>query len=339
MKRQEFYYDLPHDLIAQTPLDKRSASRLMCVSRQNTSFSHKRFDNILDMLEPNDLLVLNNSKVIPARLFGHKLSGGKLEMLIERVLDEHTVLTHIRASKAPKADSVFELNSGIEFQVLSRQDDLFVCRCLSDRPVIDILHEQGKLPLPPYIEREVEDNDLERYQTVYAEHEGSVAAPTAGLHFDDELLAAIKQRGIETAMVTLHVGAGTFQPVREDDIKNHKMHHEYLDVSQEAVDKILTAKQHGGRVIAVGTTSVRSLETAAMSGELQAFAGDSDIFIYPGYEFRVVDAMITNFHLPESTLLMLVSAFIGKDKMMAAYKTAIEEGYRFFSYGDAMFLS
>jgi S-adenosylmethionine:tRNA ribosyltransferase-isomerase len=275
--------------------------------------------------------------VIPARLFGSKATGGKLEILVERVLDSHRVLAHVRSSKSPKPGGRILIEGGGEAEMLARHDALFELRF--DEDVLPLLNRVGHMPLPPYIDRPDEEADRERYQTVYAERVGAVAAPTAGLHFDDALLAAIRAKGVETAFVTLHVGAGTFQPVRVERIEEHHMHREWLEVSQAVVDAVAACKARGGRVVAVGTTSVRSLESAARDGELKAFNGDTDIFIYPGKPFHVVDALVTNFHLPESTLLMLVSAFAGYPETMAAYQAAVEQGYRFFSYGDAMFIT
>jgi S-adenosylmethionine:tRNA ribosyltransferase-isomerase len=274
--------------------------------------------------------------VIPARLFGQKASGGKLEILVERVLDQHRVLAHVRSSKSPKPGSLIHIEGGGEAQMLARHDALFELKFAEE--VLPLLERVGHMPLPPYIDRPDEAADRERYQTVYAEKAGAVAAPTAGLHFDQPMLESLRAKGVESAFVTLHVGAGTFQPVRVERLEDHHMHTEWLEVSQAVVDAVAACKARGGRVVAVGTTSVRSLETAARSGELQAFCGDTDIFIFPGYRFRVVDALVTNFHLPESTLLMLVSAFSGYAQIMAAYAAAVEQQYRFFSYGDAMFL-
>ncbi|MCY1297967.1 S-adenosylmethionine:tRNA ribosyltransferase-isomerase [compost metagenome] len=282
-------------------------------------------------------MVFNNTRVIPARLFGQKATGGRLEVLVERVLDNRRVLAHVRASKAPKPGTRIEIDGGGAADMLARHDSLFELRF--DEDVLPLLERVGHMPLPPYIDRPDEASDRERYQTVYAERSGAVAAPTAGLHFDQALLAAIRAKGVEQAFVTLHVGAGTFQPVRVERIEDHHMHHEWLEVGQDVVDAVAACRARGGRVVAVGTTSVRSLESAAQSGELKAFSGDTDIFLYPGRPFHVVDALVTNFHLPESTLLMLVSAFAGYPETMAAYAAAVAEGYRFFSYGDAMFIT
>jgi len=336
MQTSDFDYHLPEQLIAQYPLAERTASRLLHV--KDNELSDKHFIDILDLINPGDLLVFNNTKVIPARLHGQKETGGKVEVLIERVLDEHRVLAHIRASKSPKEGAVLLLESNIRVKMLARHDALFELYFDSKTNVIDLLEQFGHMPLPPYIERDDEQSDQQRYQTVYAEKPGAVAAPTAGLHFDNNLLEKLKQKNVDFAHVTLHVGAGTFQPVRCDDIKDHKMHTEYVEVSQQVVDQVTKTKQAGGRIIAVGTTAVRSLESAAREGQLKAFYNDTNIFIYPGYEFKVIDALITNFHLPQSTLLMLVCAMAGYDNMMNAYKHAVEQKYRFFSYGDAMFI-
>ena len=277
--------------------------------------------------------------MIPARLLGQKESGGKVEVLIERVLDEHRVLAHVRASKSPKVGSKLILEGIVQAEMVARHDALFELRFLNDEPVLSLLEQFGHMPLPPYIDRPDEDSDKERYQTVYSKHKGAVAAPTAGLHFSEELIEQLKSNGVKTGFVTLHVGAGTFQPVRVDDISQHKMHSEWFEVTAELVQQVQQTKARGGRVIAVGTTSVRCLESASKTGELIAFSGDTDIFITPGYEFKIVDVLITNFHLPESTLIMLVSAFSGRDNILSAYQAAIHEQYRFFSYGDAMFLT
>lgn len=335
MKRTDFHYDLPPELIAQAPLKERSGSRLLRFDKHDGRLSDHLFNALPDMLKPGDLLVFNNTRVIPARLFGHKASGGRVEILVERLLGERDCLAQVRASKSPKQGGILILENGTELVVCGREGSFFQLRS----PHCDLmpqLEQLGHMPLPPYIDREDTDNDRTRYQTVYAKVPGAVAAPTAGLHFDEALLQRIETAGISSATVTLHVGAGTYQPVRADDIKDHHMHAEWLQVSQETCDAIAATKANGGRVVAVGTTAVRSLETAAQDGQLAAFTGDSRIFIYPGYKFKVVDAMITNFHLPESTLLMLLSAFAGHQNTLAAYRHAVEQRYRFFSYGDAM---
>lgn len=338
MQLTDFTYNLPQELIARYPLEKRSASRLLCLDKKTGAIIHRQFTDLLDLISQNDLLVCNNTQVISARLFGRKETGGRIEMLVERILDEHRVLAHIRASKSPKPQCTLLFSENITFEVLQRRDDLFELHCNDPRPILDVLEAIGEIPLPPYFERAPEESDKERYQTIYAEHKGSVAAPTAGLHFDEDLFQKIKAKGIEMAYVTLHIGAGTFAPVRIENITEHKMHAEYVNVSPTVCEQIKATKKRGGRVIAVGTTACRSLETACLSGEIQPFSGDTDIFIYPGFQFRCVDALITNLHLPGSTLLMLVAALAGHENIMRAYQEAISERYRFFSYGDAMFI-
>lgn len=343
MKTSDFNFDLPDELIARYPMAERSASRLLCLDGRDGAVEHKIFRDIETLLQPGDLLVFNNTKVIPARLFGEKESGGKLEALIERVLNDREALAHIKCSRSPKPGQTIYLGGGktegTAVEVLARQGALFHLKFVADKPLLALLDEVGHMPLPPYMERADGAEDKQRYQTVYAEKPGAVAAPTAGLHFDDALMARLQQKGINFAYVTLHVGAGTFQPVKVDNIHDHQMHSEYIEVSQDVADAVRSTRAAGKRVIAVGTTSVRSLESASQSGEIAPFYDDSEIFIYPGYQFRSVDAMITNFHLPESTLIMLVSAFAGQQAVMAAYQQAIAERYRFYSYGDAMFVT
>ncbi len=337
MRRSDFHFRLPAELIAQFPSQRRSAARLLALEKGK--LRDLSFRDLPRLLEPGDLLVFNDTRVIPARLLGRKReSGGRVELLVERVLDAHRVLAHLRASKTPSAGTRLWLEEQLEAEVEGRQGDLFLIRFHDLRPVNELLEAVGRIPLPPYIEREPEALDRERYQTVYARREGAVAAPTAGLHFDPPLLECLQEMGVEMAFVTLHVGAGTFQPVRVEDIQEHRMHAEYAEMGPEVCEQIATAKERGKRVIAVGTTTVRTLESAAAGGELRPFRGETDIFIRPGYRFRVVDALITNFHLPESTLLMLVSAFAGHEQIMAAYRHAVDQRYRFFSYGDAMFI-
>lgn len=338
MKRTDFTYELPPELIAQMPLAQRSASRLLCFDKTSGALSDQNFRDLPGLLEPGDLLVFNNTEVIPARLFGKKASGGRVEILVERLLNQRECLAQVRASKSPKAGGFLILEDGNELRVLGRENSFYHLQAVSG-DLMDMLKDMGHMPLPPYITREDTDSDRRRYQTVFAETPGAVAAPTAGLHFDQALLDQLKERGVESTTVTLHVGAGTFQPVRADNIEDHHMHAEWLNVPSTACDAIAATRARGGRVIAVGTTAVRSLETAAQGGELVPFSGDSRIFIYPPYEFRVVDAMITNFHLPESTLLMLVSAFAGQENTLAAYRHAVDQAYRFFSYGDAMLIA
>lgn len=337
MKTADFTFDLPEELIAQYPPEQRGASRLLCVNKNSGQVQDQRFSDLPSLLKDGDLLVFNNTRVIPARLFGNKPSGGKVEILVERLLDEHNALAQIKASKSPKAESQIVLSSGEELTVMGRDGDMFLLR--SDKVLLNVLHESGHMPLPPYITRNDEQTDESRYQTIFAAKDGAVAAPTAGLHFTDDLLQEVKAKQVQTAELTLHVGAGTFQPVRVDDVSEHKMHSELFEVNQQTCDKIQETKANGGRVIAVGTTSVRTLETIGIRGELKACSGETDIFIYPGFEFKLVDAMITNFHLPESTLLMLVSAFASKENILNAYKYAVEQQYRFFSYGDAMWIA
>lgn len=337
MRVADFHFELPDALIARHPLAERRASRLLVLDGPTGALAHRHFSDLLEYLRPGDLMVFNNTRVIPARLFGQKASGGKLEILVERVLDEHRVLAHVRSSKSPKPGSMIVLDGAGEAEMLARHDALFELRF--NEPVLALLERIGHMPLPPYIDRPDEQADRERYQTVYADRAGAVAAPTAGLHFDQAMLDALAAKGVERAFVTLHVGAGTFQPVRVERIEDHHMHSEWLEVSQEVVDAVAACRARGGRVVAVGTTSVRSLESAARDGVLKAFSGDTDIFIYPGRPLHVVDALVTNFHLPESTLLMLVSAFAGYGETMAAYQAAVAHQYRFFSYGDAMFIT
>lgn len=341
MQRSDFYFDLPPELIAQQPAAERGGSRLLCVNVSNAELADCQFSDLPDLLQAGDLLVFNNTRVIPARLHGRKASGGKVEVLVERVLDAKHVLAHVRASKTPKSGNPLRLEDSVDAEVLGREGELFKLRFNDPRDVLEILDAHGHMPLPPYIEREDAEADRERYQTVYAQTPGAVAAPTAGLHFDEAMLVRLKAMGVNTTQVTLHVGAGTFQPVRVDDIREHHMHSEYIDVSAGTVAAIEQTRAAGGRVVAVGTTSVRALESAAQAnnGVLAPFSGETEIFMYPGYEFSTIDAMLTNFHLPESTLIMLVSAFAGHALIMQAYRHAVAEKYRFFSYGDAMFIS
>ncbi|EKD55444.1 MAG: hypothetical protein ACD_60C00007G0008 [uncultured bacterium] len=338
MRLSDFHYELPEELIARYPLKERSSSRLLCVNKKNGAILHQQFTDLIEHLSPHDLLVCNNTRVIPARLWGMKKTGGRVEILIERILDHHRVLAHVRASKSPKPQSFLFFAKDITFEVIERHDDLFELYCHDERLVLDIIEDIGEIPLPPYFHRAPEESDKERYQTIYAKHKGSVAAPTAGLHFDDELFQQLKAKKISITYVTLHIGAGTFAPIRVEDITKHRMHKEYVEVPKAVCEQIRQTKARGGRVIAVGTTAARSLETASLSGELHSFSGETDIFIYPEFTFRCVDALITNFHLPESTLLMLVSALGGHSRIMAAYQEAVRLRYRFFSYGDAMLI-
>ncbi|RUO24324.1 tRNA preQ1(34) S-adenosylmethionine ribosyltransferase-isomerase QueA [Aliidiomarina minuta] len=341
MKVSDYTFTLPDELIARYPQAERSASRLLDLHAKSGAVTHRQFRDIVDLVAPGDLLVFNDTRVIPARMLGQKVSGGKVEILVERIVDEHSVLAHVRCNRAPKAGTQLLLEGIVEAEVTGRQDTLFEVTFAGNEGVLNILELHGHMPLPPYIDRPDESSDRERYQTVYNRKPGAVAAPTAGLHFDDKILQALRDKGVEFAYVTLHVGAGTFQPVRVESIEEHVMHSEYAEVAEPCIAAIEATKARGGRVIAVGTTSVRSLESMAQasgSEGLQPFFEETDIFIFPGYEFQVVDAMLTNFHLPESTLLMLVSAFAGREHIIAAYDEAVQQEYRFFSYGDAMFI-
>lgn len=334
----DYNYQLPLELIAQYPLPSRTASRLLAVEKNTGRLDHLHFINLPQLLKAGDLLVFNNTKVIPARLFGQKATGGKVEILIERFFENNCALAHIKASKSPKPGSIIFLTESIKLEVIHRQDSLYKIRFLSEENSLEVLYKIGHIPLPPYVNRPVETKDSERYQTIYAQSVGAVAAPTAGLHFDEQLFAELERHGIEIAHVTLHVGSGTFQPVRTENIEEHKMHAEYIEVTQEVCEKVMATKARGKRVIAVGTTTVRCLETAAANGLIKAYQGDTQIFIYPGYKFQLVDALITNFHLPQSTLLMLVCSFAGYANTMQAYQEAVKQKYRFFSYGDAMWI-
>lgn len=347
----DFHFDLPDNLIARYPTPERTASRLLKLDGNTGALTDQHFPDLLEDIQAGDLLIFNNTRVIPARLYGRKSSGGKLEVLVERVLDEHRCLAHIRASKAPKEGAEIilgedKLGEGNGFHAImtARHGALFELQFSATQPLFDLLQQAGHMPLPPYIDRPDEDADQERYQTVYSKVLGAVAAPTAGLHFDNAMLEKLSEKGVQTAFVTLHVGAGTFQPVRVENILDHQMHAEYAEVSEEVVEKILATKAAGKRVIAVGTTSVRSIESAAQAAEqtgklIAPFFSDTQIFLYPGKTFKVVDALVTNFHLPESTLIMLVSAFAGYRHTMQAYQHAVANQYRFFSYGDAMFIT
>ena len=338
MDISDFDFTLPDRLIAQHPPEVRGSSRLL-VALPDMPLQDRVFGDLPDYIEAGDVLVFNNTKVMKARLFGQKESGGKIEALIERVLDNHTALAHIRSSKSPKPGTKLIFEGDICAVMVERADELFCLRFEGEQTVYELLEQNGHVPLPPYIERAAGADDDTRYQTVYAKHQGAVAAPTAGLHFTDELLGRLKAKGVETAEVTLHVGAGTFQPVRVDKIEEHKMHSEWFDVPPETVAAIEAAHARGNKVWAVGTTSMRALESAAReTGRLKAGQGDTDIFITPGYRFRVIDRLITNFHLPKSTLLMLVSAFSSMEHIRSVYRHAVEHEYRFFSYGDAMVL-
>lgn len=351
MLRSDFNFDLPLELIANFPASDRTSCRMLCLDGNSGALSDHTFIDLKQFLQPGDLLVFNDTRVIPARMYGHKSTGGKCEFLIERILSPTQALSHIKASKAPRTGTVIYVGTDAEpkkyqFVVLGRDGDLFHIICAEDQEILDVLNDVGHVPLPPYIQRPDEDADKERYQTVYSREPGAVAAPTAGLHFDEAQLADLKAYGVDFAFVTLHVGAGTFQPVREDDVAKHHMHSEYVQLSPEVVSKVINTHKSGHRVIAVGTTAVRSLESAAAaarkrgsSEEIAPFYDDTSIFIYPGYRYQIVDALITNFHLPESTLIMLVCAFAGYKNTMQAYAHAVSERYKFFSYGDCMFIT
>ncbi|KJR29332.1 tRNA preQ1(34) S-adenosylmethionine ribosyltransferase-isomerase QueA [Vibrio navarrensis] len=345
MQVSDFHFDLPDELIARYPQPDRTASRLLQLNGNSGEVKDGTFKDVLDLVQPGDLVVFNNTRVIPARMFGRKASGGKLEVLVERMLDDKRLLAHVRCSKSPKPGSSVILGENDQYsaEMIARHGALFELKLNGDKTLLEVLEEIGHMPLPPYIDRPDEEADKERYQTVYNQKPGAVAAPTAGLHFDAQLLEQMQAKGVELAYVTLHVGAGTFQPVKVDNIHDHHMHAEYAEVPQEVVDAIAATKARGGRIIAVGTTSVRSLESAAQDAlkkgaELAPFFADTEIFIYPGYQYQLVDCLITNFHLPESTLIMLVSAFAGYEHTMRAYQHAVDNQYRFFSYGDAMFI-
>lgn len=359
MKLADFIYELPAELIARYPLKERSASRLLCLNSETGEIRHQTFSDIISLLQPGDLLICNNSRVIPARLFGEKETGGKVEVLVERILDQNRALAHVRASKSPKPGSILHFAQETKLKVVDRQNNLFELELIQSPPcekgraapyfppfekggrggILHFLETHGEIPLPPYFHRSPEELDKDRYQTIYAKHKGSVAAPTAGLHFTPEIMSQLLVKGIEIDYVTLHIGAGTFAPVKVDDITQHHMHSEYIEVSSELCEKINKIKAQGRRVIAVGTTSARSLETASRTGSVAPYSGETNIFIYPGFQFKCVDALITNLHLPGSTLLMLVSAFGGYERIMNAYREAISQQYRFFSYGDAMFIT
>jgi S-adenosylmethionine:tRNA ribosyltransferase-isomerase len=340
MLTSDFDYELPSELVAQHPLPQRSASRLLYMPPKDSEFEDRFFSELPQLLHAGDLLVFNDSRVFPARLYGQKISGGQIEILIERLLDAHRALAHIRASKAPKPGSRLILPEEVEAEVVARRDDLFELEFHCPATLLDYLQRVGQIPLPPYITRVAEAADRERYQTVFARNAGAVAAPTAGLHFDQPVFEELRNRGVECVYVTLHVGAGTFQPVRTEKIQEHRMHSEYIEVSAEVCKRIKETLARGGRIVAVGTTVVRSLEAAAADGELKPFVGETRLFITPGsgYQFKIVDILLTNFHLPRSSLLMLVCAFGGYERVLRAYQHAIEQRYRFFSYGDAMLL-
>ncbi|HEX7338861.1 MAG TPA: tRNA preQ1(34) S-adenosylmethionine ribosyltransferase-isomerase QueA [Rhodanobacteraceae bacterium] len=338
MNKSDFDFDLPHELIAQEPLAERSASRLLCLDVPAATWEDCQFRQLPDLLHPGDLVIFNDTRVLPARLYGHKPTGGQVEIMLERVIGSHEARAQLRVSKKPADGSVIILEDGSEVQVLGRDGEFFLLRFDAGEPLEKRLAHMGHMPLPPYIERADDIRDKERYQTIFAKHGGAVAAPTAGLHFDPQLMEALAARGIDTGCVTLHVGAGTFQPMRAEKIEDHHMHREWLNVGAELVEQVRRTKAKGGRVIAVGTTVVRSLETACQDGELKPFSGETNIFIFPGYKFHVIDGLVTNFHLPKSTLVMLVAALAGRELILSAYRHAVEARYRFFSYGDAMLI-
>ncbi|HEY8540477.1 MAG TPA: tRNA preQ1(34) S-adenosylmethionine ribosyltransferase-isomerase QueA [Steroidobacteraceae bacterium] len=336
MRRADFAYELPLELIAQHPPAERTASRLLYLNTATGAVEDKTFTQLLELLRPDDLLVLNDTRVIPARVIGTKPTGGQVEVLLERILEGRRILAHVHASKPLRHEVPIALPGGATATFIGRHDDLFELELSADP--LEYFREHGAMPLPPYIKRDAEAEDVRRYQTVYAREPGAVAAPTAGLHFDEGMLEQCRTMGVRIEHVTLHVGAGTFQPVRVDDLREHRMHAERVSVSTQVCEAVREARERGGRVVAVGTTVVRSLEAAAASGELAPFTGETRLFITPGFRFNVVDALLTNFHLPESTLLMLVCAFGGYQNVMNAYRHAVTRRYRFFSYGDAMFL-
>ena len=339
MLRSDFYYDLPQELIAQYPSEPRSASRLLTLNGNSGVLRDGVIGDLPDLLQPGDLLVFNDTRVIPARLYGRKSTGGRVEILVERVLDRQRALAQIRAGKALKPGNEITIDGDIMITVMGRRDNFFELRFETSQPLLELLERYGHIPLPPYISRGDSVVDAERYQTVYARHPGAVAAPTAGLHFDPPLLASLQARGIDQAFITLHVGAGTFQPVRVQHIKDYIIHSEFAEVSPQVCEQIQATRARGGRIIAVGTTVVRSLEAACRNGEIRPLQEEIRLFLYPGYRFQCVDVLLTNFHLPESTLLMLVAAFAGQENIMHAYHHAISQRYRFYSYGDAMLIT
>jgi len=340
MKLADFNFDLPNELIARYPLPHRRASKLLCLDGRTGITTHRTFEHIVKLVEPGDLLVFNDTRVIPARIYGQKTTGGQVELLVERILDNQRILAQVRVSKSPQIGDELLFANEVRLEVIARQNQFYELRYNHiDRTVLDVIESIGQIPLPPYMHREPDEQDTERYQTVYATHKGSVAAPTAGLHFDQHLLEDLQGKGVEMGYLTLHIGAGTFQPVRVEDIHEHKMHAEYLEVSPVLCEQVAQTKARGKRVIAVGTTSMRALETASQSGQLGPYQGETNIFITPGYHFNVVDALITNMHLPKSTLLILICSFAGYDNVMRAYREAVQAQYRFYSYGDAMWIS
>ena len=335
---EEFDFDLPQHLIAQTPLQKRDSSRLLVLNKNTKLFSDKKFVDFVDLLNTNDLLIFNDTRVIKARLFGKKITGGKVEIMIERILDNHHALAHLKTSKKIFDGTIFEVNEDVSVKVVRKENDLFYIEFDSNLSSYDILEKYGHIPLPPYIERSADKSDENRYQTIYAKESGAVAAPTAGLHFTDEIFKALNDKKIKYTFLTLHVGAGTFQPVRENDLDHHQMHSESFNVPDKTIQMIDDAKSKNGRIIAIGTTVLRALESKFSEETIQSGFKETSIFIKPGYTFKIVDALLTNFHLPKSTLFILVSAFSGSDTMKKLYQHAIKNEYRFFSYGDATFI-
>lgn len=339
MQLNDFNFDLPSELIARYPLATRTSSRLLCLDKQSDHITHNQFPAILDLIEEGDLLVFNDTKVIPARLMGRKSTGGQAEILVERILDDNRILAQVKTSKPLRLGSFLSLENHRFLEVVDRQQQFYVLRYNNEREsILEMIESIGQIPLPPYMQRSPEELDKERYQTIYAKYKGSVAAPTAGFHFDETILQHLRDKKVEMGYLTLHIGAGTFSPIRVDNIHEHKMHAEYLEISETLCAQITAAKARGKRVISVGTTSLRALETASQSGSIEPYRGETSIFIYPGYQFRCADALITNLHLPRSTLLMLVCAFGGHAKVMLAYHEAVRQGYRFYSYGDAMWV-
>ncbi len=339
MQLTDFHFDLPEALIAKYPAARRTESRLLCLG-ESSELRHMIFHELIQLVEEGDLLVVNDTSVIPARIFGQKMTGGLIEILVERILSDERILAQVRVSKPPRIGDLLQFPNDVQLEVMGRVKNFYELRYVgTDRTILDVIETIGRIPLPPYMRREADETDKERYQTVYARHKGSVAAPTAGFHFDEDLLQALKNKGVEKASLTLHIGAGTFVPVRVEKIEDHQMHAEYLIVSEELCEKIRATKARGKRVIAVGTTSLRALETACQSGNIEPYHGETSIFIYPGYQFRCADVLITNMHLPCSTLLMLVCAFSGYERVMHAYDVAVRQGYHFYSYGDAMWMT
>jgi S-adenosylmethionine:tRNA ribosyltransferase-isomerase len=340
-KLEDFAYELPEKLIAHYPTKQRTDSRLFCLNKTTGAIQHKKFKDILNFINPGDLLVLNNTQVIPARLFAKKTTGGKVEILIEKIVDKKRITAQLKSSKSLKLGTILILETGASLEITARAENIFELVFLIEpnTSILELLNKIGHIPLPPYIQRADELFDWERYQTVFASSPGAIAAPTAGLHFDEDLLTQLKDRGVNIAYITLHVGSGTFQPIRSERLEDHRMHNEHVSVPATACEQISLTKQNNKRVIAVGTTVVRSLETAILNSQIKPFVGSTDLFIYPGFNFRCIDAIITNFHLPHSTLLMLVCAFAGYEHVMQSYYEAIKQNYRFFSYGDAMWIS